>query len=82
MEMWRTWAVGDTDEALELHRRLLPYISYWMQSVELIVQAEKTILALRGIIASDRCRKPGWTLDREELAMIDRFMKEFASLLN
>lgn len=80
--MWRAWTAGDTDEALELHRRLLPYISYWMQSVELIVQAEKTILARRGIIATDRCRKPGWTLDRDELDMIDRFLKEFGSLLN
>jgi 4-hydroxy-tetrahydrodipicolinate synthase len=49
--------------------------------VELIVQAEKTILERRGIIASDRCRAPGWTLDREEHGMIDRFLQEFADLL-
>ena len=79
--VWRAWEAGERDQALELHRRLLPYISYWMQNVELIVQAEKTILARRGIIRSDRCRAPGWTLDREESAMIDQFLTEFGPLL-
>jgi 4-hydroxy-tetrahydrodipicolinate synthase len=81
LAVWRAWHEGQQDEALDLHRRLLPYISYWMQNVELIVQAEKTILARRGIIASDRCRAPGWTLDREERTMIDHFLEEFAALL-
>jgi 4-hydroxy-tetrahydrodipicolinate synthase len=79
--LWRAWESGERDQALDLHRRLLPYISYWMQHVELIVQAEKTILTRRGIIAGDRCRAPGWTLDREERTMIDHFLEEFAVLL-
>ena len=79
--VWDAWEGGEQGRALDLHRRLLPYLSYWMQSVELIVQAEKTILERRGIIASERCRAPGWTLDGEERAMIDRFLEEFADLL-
>ncbi|HVS06159.1 MAG TPA: dihydrodipicolinate synthase family protein [Candidatus Dormibacteraeota bacterium] len=79
--LWRAWEAGEHDQALDLHRRMLPYISYWMQHVELIIQAEKTILARRGIVASDRCRAPGWPLDREERAMIDYFLEEFESLL-
>jgi dihydrodipicolinate synthase/N-acetylneuraminate lyase len=79
--VWRAWEAGERDQALDLHRRLLPYISYWMQNVELIVQAEKTILARRGIISSDRCRAPGWTLDQEERAMIEHFLEEFANHL-
>ncbi|MDQ6713926.1 MAG: dihydrodipicolinate synthase family protein [Candidatus Dormibacteraeota bacterium] len=79
--IWRAWESGGHDQALDLHRRLLPYISYWMQDVELIVQAEKTILARRGVIGSDRCRAPGWTLDREERSMIDDFLEQFGSLL-
>ena len=79
--LWRAWEAGEHDQALDVHRRLLPYISYWMQHVELIIQSEKTILARRGIVASDRCRAPGWLLDREERAMIDDFLEEFESLL-
>ncbi len=79
--VWRAWESGERDQALDLHRRLLPYISYWMQNVELIIQTEKTILARRGIIRSDRCRTPGWSLDREESAMIDQFLAEFGPVL-
>jgi dihydrodipicolinate synthase/N-acetylneuraminate lyase len=79
--VWRAWEAGEHDEALDVHRRLLPYISYWMQHVELMIQSEKTILARRGIVAGDRCRAPGWPLDREERAMIDDFLEEFEGLL-
>lgn len=81
LAVWRAWEGNEHEQALEVHRRLLPYISYWMQNVELIIQAEKTILARRGIISSERCRPPGWTLDREERGMIDQFLEEFAALL-
>jgi 4-hydroxy-tetrahydrodipicolinate synthase len=81
LQVWRDWEAGERESAIELHRRLLPYISYWMQNVELIVQAEKTILARRGIIASEQCRKPGWTLDGDERAMIDEFFEEFGAAL-
>jgi len=81
VDVWRAWELGEHERALALHRRMLPYIAYWMQNVELIIQVEKTILARRGIIASERCRAPGWTLDREERAMIDHFLEEFADIL-
>jgi dihydrodipicolinate synthase/N-acetylneuraminate lyase len=77
LELWRLWSEGQESVFLELHTRMLPYLTYWMQHVELIVQAEKTILWRRGIIATDRCRQPGWLLDREELALVDRFLAEF-----
>ncbi|WP_345762097.1 dihydrodipicolinate synthase family protein [Diaminobutyricibacter sp. McL0608] len=76
--IWNAWEGGDRDDAVRLHTRLLPYISYWMQSVELIIAAEKRISQRRGIIASDRCRSPLRRLDSEEEAMIDRFLAEFA----
>jgi len=79
--VWNAWERGEREQALDLHRRLLPYISYWMQNVELIIQVEKTILLRRGVISSDRCRVPGWSLDREERAMIDQFLADFEPLL-
>jgi 4-hydroxy-tetrahydrodipicolinate synthase len=50
--------------------------------VELIVSAEKRISMQRGLISSDFCRAPSRRLDREELAMIDRFLAEFADLIS
>jgi dihydrodipicolinate synthase/N-acetylneuraminate lyase len=79
--IWDAWQRGDRDNAVCLHTRLLPYISYWMQSVELIIAAEKRISQRRGLIASDRCRSPLRRLDSEEDAMIERFLAEFADQL-
>lgn len=76
--IWRRWQEGDGEGAESLHRQLLPYISYWMQEVELIIQVEKTISKKRRLITDDHCRPPGRILDAEENAGIERFLKEFA----
>lgn len=72
------WWGDNFEKATDLHRRLLPYLSYWMTDVELIVQVEKRVAYLRGWFTSDVCRRPGRDLDREELAQVDRFLEEFS----
>ncbi|WP_406348551.1 dihydrodipicolinate synthase family protein [Streptomyces sp. NBC_00144] len=81
VELWRRWEAGDEDGCVALHTRMTPYLSYWMQSVELIVAAEKEISVRRGWFGSAHCRAPGYRLDQEELRMINRFCAEFADLL-
>ena len=80
VELWRLWQTDKT-AFLVLHNKLLPYISYWMQGVELIVKAEKVILTRRGIITSDYCRSPSYTLDEREQTQIEQFMSDFAEWL-
>jgi dihydrodipicolinate synthase/N-acetylneuraminate lyase len=80
VELWRLWQTDKT-AFLVLHNKLLPYISYWMQGVELIIKAEKVILKRRGIIVSDYCRSPCYTLDEREQAQIEQFMSDFAEWL-
>jgi 4-hydroxy-tetrahydrodipicolinate synthase len=77
LQIWDLWQIGQKQDARDLHQRLLPYISYWMQGIELIIQAEKTISQRRGLITSDTCRRPGRPLDEAEKLMIDRFLAEF-----
>jgi 4-hydroxy-tetrahydrodipicolinate synthase len=79
--IWAAWTAGSPGEAVDLHTRLLPYVTYWMESAELMVQVEKTISVRRGLIRSDHCRRPGRLLDRFELGSVDRFLTEFAPLL-
>src|SRR6266511_3870338 len=62
VELWRLW-LSDKSAFLRLHSRLLPYINYWMQAVELVIRVEKVILKKRGIIASNYCRSPSYGLD-------------------
>jgi 4-hydroxy-tetrahydrodipicolinate synthase len=81
VEIWRRFENGEAAGAWDLHRRLLPYISYWMLDIELIIAAEKLISVRRGLFESPYCREPAHRLDREEVATIDRFLAEFADLL-
>lgn len=81
LDLWARWERGEEDSAAELHRQLLPFITYWMEDIELIIAAEKRILAERGIVASAYCRQPRYELDRDELTMIDRFLAMFGGQL-
>ncbi len=81
VEIWRRFATGDEAGGDELHRRLLPYISYWMLHTELIIAAEKLVSARRGLIGSAYCRAPGYQLDSAEIGAVDRFLAEFDDLL-
>ncbi|MEV0714965.1 dihydrodipicolinate synthase family protein [Asanoa sp. NPDC050611] len=81
VEIWRRFAGGDEAGGDELHRRLLPYISYWMLDTELIIAAEKLVSMRRGLIRSAFCRGPAHLLDAEEVRGVDRFLTEFADLL-
>lgn len=79
--LWRLISEGRTAAAFELHRRLLPYLAHWMQSVELIVAVEKEISYRRGWIATPAVRQPGYRLDDLERDRIDAFLTEFAGYL-
>ncbi|MER5626364.1 dihydrodipicolinate synthase family protein [Streptosporangium sp. NPDC002544] len=81
VEIWRRLTSGDEAGGEDLHRRLLPYISYWMLDTELIIAAEKQISFRRGLIDSAHCRGPAHLLDTEELRRIEVFLQEFADLL-
>jgi len=79
--LWRLLTQNQTEAAFDLHRRMLPYVAHWMQSVELIVAVEKEISYRRGWIRTPMVRQPGFPLDALEQARIDNFLAEFAELL-
>jgi 4-hydroxy-tetrahydrodipicolinate synthase len=79
--IYECFQIGDIAGMYALHGALLPYIAYWMQSLELIVAAEKTVLQRRGIIATDYCRHPAYQFDSIENARFDAFLEEFRSYL-
>lgn len=81
VRIWSLLSAGDTAAGEDLHRRLLPYISYWMLDTELIIAAEKRISYRRGLFGSDFCRGPSHQLDAEELRRIEVFLEEFSDLL-
>ncbi|GAA1551851.1 dihydrodipicolinate synthase family protein [Kribbella sancticallisti] len=84
VEIWRRLTSPDpvqVESGFDLHRRLLPYISYWMLDTERIIAAEKLISVRRGLFVSAYCREPAHRLDAEEIRMIERFLADFTDLL-
>ncbi|AYY13159.1 dihydrodipicolinate synthase family protein [Actinobacteria bacterium YIM 96077] len=81
LAVWAHREAGDHAAARELHTRMLPYLSYWMQDVGLIVAAEKLIAHRRGLIRSEHCRAPARQLDDVERDMVELFCTEFADTL-
>jgi 4-hydroxy-tetrahydrodipicolinate synthase len=79
--IWRSWEAGERDEAAALHRRLLPYLTYFMSGTELMVAMEKHVSMRRGWFASDHCRAPGHVLDGHERRLVAAFLDEFADRL-
>lgn len=79
--LWSGLKSGEDTTAQHLYRRLLPYLSYWMQDVELIIAAEKLISVRRGWFSSPHCRAPSYRLDAEETRMVEYFLTEFGAYL-
>ena len=77
VRLWRLLDQRRTRDAAELHRRMLPYLAHWMQSVDLIVAAEKLISQRRGWFRHATVRQPGYLLDALEIERVDRFLSEF-----
>ncbi len=67
LEIYRALVENDWKEAVARHTRLLPLINFMMQSLEFIIQCEKTVLRWRGIVNSDYCRRPSMRLTAHDL---------------
>jgi dihydrodipicolinate synthase/N-acetylneuraminate lyase len=65
-----------------LYRTILPYLALWMQHPEYIIAVEKEIARRRGFITDACCRRPAYTLDREDQRVIDEFMEVAAAHLS
>ncbi len=80
LEIYHALARGDRKEAASLHARLLPLINFMMQSLEFVIQCEKTILSWRGIIGCDYCRHPGSRLTKDDLRALQELIPSSFSL--
>jgi 4-hydroxy-tetrahydrodipicolinate synthase len=67
LEIYRALAQNDLKAAATQHARVLPLINFMMQSLEFIIQCEKSILFWRGVISSDYCRRPSMRLTANDL---------------
>ena len=76
LDIYNKYFKGDRSGAIEAHNFILPILNHIRQNVEEIIYFEKKILARRGIIATDVCRRPAFSTDDE----FERLFEEYYAL--
>jgi dihydrodipicolinate synthase/N-acetylneuraminate lyase len=61
---YELYAAGEKHAARALFNRLVPYLSFAMQHLEVAIHIEKRVLVRRGILPNARMRHPTLTLDQ------------------
>src|SRR5438105_2088947 len=68
------YAAGEKNAARELFNRLVPYLAFALQHLEVAIHIEKRVLVKRGILPSARMRHPTITLDSAYQQQMDRLV--------
>ncbi len=77
---YRLYQAGQKQEAHALFSRLIPYLAFALQHLELAVGMEKRVMARRGIIPDDRMRHPSLRSDKAGEDQIAQYVEEAAAL--
>lgn len=76
LDIYDKYFAGDRAGAIEAHNFILPILNHIRQNVEEIIYFEKKILKKRGIIATDACRRPAFSVDEE----FERLFEEYYAM--
>ncbi len=71
---------GDPRAAVELYRRILPFLSLATASLDLLLLTAKRHLRRRGIFSTEVLRAPARSLDQQESRTVDALLDELASM--
>jgi len=77
---YQLYQSGQTREAHTLFARLIPYLAFALQHLELAVGMEKRVMARRGIIPSPRMRHPTLRFDEAGEQQIEQYVEEAVAL--
>src|SRR5204863_5403820 len=78
---YELYCSGLTREAQALFARLIPYLAFALQHLELAVGMEKRVMARRGIIPSARMRHPSLMFDAGTEDLIEEYVQEAVQLI-
>jgi dihydrodipicolinate synthase/N-acetylneuraminate lyase len=74
------YAAGEKVAARDLFHRLVPYLSFAMQHLEVAIHIEKRVLVRRGILPNARMRHPTLTLDQTYQSQMDDLVTSVVAL--
>lgn len=80
VRVYELYQQGHKDAARALFERLVPYLSFALQHLEVAVHIEKRVLQKRGILTNSRMRPPTISLDRIYEAQMDSLVDSVIEL--
>jgi 4-hydroxy-tetrahydrodipicolinate synthase len=81
VRVYQLYQQGKKAEAEALFQRLIPYLAFALQHLELAIHLEKRVMVKRGIIPSARMRQPTISYDSVYEDQIDRLVTQAVSLI-
>ena len=80
-ESYEQAVAGNPNEAMERFEKVLPYLVFSLQSMELLVQMEKSLLVRRSLIEHDTVRSATLTPDPHTVAHVQYLLDRLMELL-
>lgn len=80
-QVYRLYQSGRLSEAVAVHDKLVAFLNFIFQSIEMIVKWEKVILKRRGIIRSEYCRYPAYEPDIVAQRIFDEYYSRLSEEL-
>lgn len=80
VRVYELYKQGRHGEAGEVFNRLLPYLAFAMQHLELAIHIEKRVMVKRGILPNSRMRQPTLSLGQGYEELMDRLVDSVIAL--
>ncbi len=81
VHIFRLYDAGHVDEAKAWFYRMLPFLVFALEHLELLIQMEKRVLMRRGVIVSDRLREPTLRLDAAYEQQVEEMVAHVVKLV-
>ena len=80
VRVYELYTQGKKDQAEALFQRLIPYLAFALQHLELAIYIEKRVMHKRGILPNSRMRQPSLSFDSVYQEQIDRLVNSAVAL--
>jgi 2-keto-3-deoxy-L-arabinonate dehydratase len=80
VRVYELYKQGRQEEAKQIFERLIPYLAFALQHLEVAIRIEKRVLQKRGILPNSRLRPPTLSLDKTYLTQLESLVDSVIAL--
>jgi 2-keto-3-deoxy-L-arabinonate dehydratase len=80
VRVYELYKQGRQDEAKQIFERMIPYLAFALQHLEVAIRIEKRVLHKRGILPNSRLRPPTLSLDKTYMTQLESLVDSMIAL--